>query len=65
VVNKIKRVLNGADNTHLKYHFNKNNENRNHGGENMIESRCGINCSKCEYRESTGCMGCVNIDKPF
>jgi hypothetical protein len=31
----------------------------------MIESRCGINCSKCEYREATGCTGCVNIDKPF
>jgi hypothetical protein len=31
----------------------------------MIESRCGINCSKCEYRESTGCNGCINIDKPF
>lgn len=31
----------------------------------MIESRCGIICSKCEYRESTGCKGCVNIDKPF
>jgi hypothetical protein len=31
----------------------------------MIESRCGINCSKCEYKEATGCKGCVNIDKPF
>ncbi|MGK0469287.1 MAG: hypothetical protein ACJAX4_004646 [Clostridium sp.] len=31
----------------------------------MIESRCGINCSKCEYKESTSCKGCVNIDKPF
>ncbi|MCM1991937.1 DUF3795 domain-containing protein [Oceanirhabdus seepicola] len=31
----------------------------------MIESRCGINCSKCEYKASSGCKGCVNIDKPF
>lgn len=31
----------------------------------MIESRCGILCSKCEYREQTNCKGCVNIDKPF
>lgn len=31
----------------------------------MIESRCGIICSECEYRESMGCLGCVNIEKPF
>ncbi len=31
----------------------------------MIESRCGILCGECEYRDSTGCKGCVNIDKPF
>lgn len=31
----------------------------------MIESRCGLLCSTCSYRESTGCKGCVNIDKPF
>lgn len=31
----------------------------------MIESRCGILCSECGYREKTGCKGCVNIDKPF
>lgn len=31
----------------------------------MIESRCGILCSNCEYKDSTGCKGCVNIDKPF
>ena len=31
----------------------------------MIESRCGIMCSECEYKESMGCKGCVNIDKPF
>ena len=31
----------------------------------MIESRCGIVCSECGYKESTGCKGCVNIDKPF
>jgi hypothetical protein len=31
----------------------------------MIESRCGILCSQCEYREQTNCKGCVAIDKPF
>lgn len=31
----------------------------------MVESRCGIKCSKCEYIESMGCHGCTNISKPF
>lgn len=31
----------------------------------MIESRCGILCSECIYREQTGCAGCVHIKKPF
>ncbi|NMA85602.1 MAG: DUF3795 domain-containing protein [Epulopiscium sp.] len=31
----------------------------------MIESRCGILCSECGYRESMGCNGCINIKKPF
>lgn len=31
----------------------------------MIESRCGIECSKCEYREQMNCKSCINIDKPF
>lgn len=31
----------------------------------MIESRCGILCSECEYREQMNCKGCVEIDKPF
>jgi hypothetical protein len=31
----------------------------------MIESRCGILCSECGYREKTGCGGCVHIEKPF
>lgn len=30
-----------------------------------IESRCGIICSECEFKESMGCAGCTNIDKPF
>lgn len=28
----------------------------------MIESRCGILCSKCRFTE---CKGCVNIPNPF
>ena len=31
----------------------------------MAESRCGLLCSQCGYRESAGCGGCVNIEKPF
>ena len=31
----------------------------------MIESRCGILCGGCEFRESMGCKGCVNIREPF
>ena len=30
-----------------------------------VESRCGILCGGCEYRESMGCGGCVHIEKPF
>lgn len=32
---------------------------------NIIQSRCGILCGECEYRETMGCKGCLNIDKPF
>lgn len=31
----------------------------------MIESRCGIRCTECEYKEQMGCKGCVAIEKPF
>lgn len=31
----------------------------------MVESRCGLLCSQCGYRESMGCKGCVRIEKPF
>ena len=31
----------------------------------MIESRCGILCGQCAYRESAGCKGCANVAKPF
>ena len=31
----------------------------------MVESGCGLLCSQCAYRESTGCAGCVQIEKPF
>lgn len=31
----------------------------------MIESRCGLLCNKCEYKEQVNCKGCLNIDKPF
>ena len=31
----------------------------------MTESRCGIECSECEYKESMNCPGCTKIDNPF
>lgn len=31
----------------------------------MIESRCGLLCSTCSYRESHGCGGCTNVVEPF
>lgn len=31
----------------------------------MVESRCGILCGECEYRDQPGCMGCTQIAKPF
>jgi hypothetical protein len=34
-------------------------------GNAMIESRCGIKCSECKYRERMNCAGCIHITKPF
>lgn len=31
----------------------------------MIESRCGLLCSQCSYKEQMGCKGCVAMEKPF
>jgi len=31
----------------------------------MIESRCGIICSECSYRDQLNCQGCTHIEKPF
>lgn len=31
----------------------------------MVESRCGIKCSECTYREEVNCPGCIRMDKPF
>ena len=31
----------------------------------MIESRCGLLCSECEYKDQKNCGGCVHIKKPF
>ena len=31
----------------------------------MVESRCGILCSACKFREKMNCQGCVAIDKPY
>lgn len=31
----------------------------------VIESRCGIKCSECNYKEQVNCKGCIHIIKPF
>lgn len=31
----------------------------------MIESRCGILCSECSYRDTMNCKGCCEIENPF
>lgn len=31
----------------------------------MVESRCGLLCTRCAYREQMNCPGCVYMDKPF
>lgn len=28
----------------------------------MIDSRCGLHCTECEYKESGGCNGCKNMN---
>ena len=31
----------------------------------MVQSRCGLLCDECAYREQTGCQGCSQMEKPF
>ena len=31
----------------------------------IIESRCGLKCSECEWREKMKCAGCTQIGNPF
>lgn len=31
----------------------------------MAQSRCGLLCNECEYREQMNCAGCIAIIKPF
>lgn len=31
----------------------------------MAESRCGLLCSECQYREIMKCEGCPKIKKPY
>lgn len=31
----------------------------------MVESRCGLLCSECSYKEQMGCPGCTQMSKPF
>lgn len=31
----------------------------------MAESRCGLLCAQCAYREQMNCPGCVHMSKPF
>lgn len=31
----------------------------------MTESRCGILCTACSFKQTMGCAGCTEIEKPF
>lgn len=31
----------------------------------MAESRCGLLCNDCEYKEPMQCKGCLAMEKPF
>ena len=31
----------------------------------MVESRCGLLCSECKWKEIMKCGGCMAIKKPF
>lgn len=31
----------------------------------MVESRCGLKCSECQYKTQMNCEGCIVISKPF
>lgn len=31
----------------------------------MIESRCGLLCAQCGYKDQVSCPGCVHMSKPF
>lgn len=32
----------------------------------MIDSRCGLHCTGCEYKETCGCNGCIETNgHPF
>ncbi len=31
----------------------------------MVESRCGLLCSECQYRDIMKCEGCLKIKKPY
>lgn len=31
----------------------------------MIQSRCGLLCNECDYKEPMNCLGCILIEVPF
>ncbi|MCX4255568.1 MAG: DUF3795 domain-containing protein [Oscillospiraceae bacterium] len=34
--------------------------------ENIVDSRCGLHCTGCEFKESCGCGGCIETSgNPF
>lgn len=34
-------------------------------GSDTVQSRCGILCGQCGYREQMNCAGCIHMQKPF
>lgn len=31
----------------------------------MCQSRCGLSCEDCAYKEPVACPGCIAMEKPF
>ncbi len=58
-----KPLCNGAAEAELTPHAYPSQAGQMSGAQ--IESRCGILCNECKYREPMGCSGCTQIDKPF
>ncbi len=52
------------ENTEIHIYVGLKGENQDMA-ETVIQSRCGLLCSECSYREPMNCPGCSHMEKPF